>query len=94
MKINFRKAKQKDDPTYTELRSLNQQFEVRRLNVGDFMWIARCRTTKRELVLPHIVERKRIDDLEQSLKDSRYKEQKVKKNVIRLFKNDLINCFF
>ncbi|XP_051156626.1 crossover junction endonuclease MUS81 [Leptopilina boulardi] len=87
------KAKQKDDPTYTELRSLNQQFEVRRLNVGDFMWIARCRTTKRELVLPHIVERKRIDDLEQSLKDSRYKEQKVRlkqsgiKNLIYLIES-------
>ena len=30
----------------------------------------------RELILPYIVERKRMDDLAGSIKDGRYKEQK------------------
>lgn len=59
-------------------------FEVRHLKLGDFMWIARCRNTRKEVVLPHIVERKRIDDLAQSIKDNRYHEQKVKKNLDRI----------
>lgn len=52
-------------------------FEVRKLNIGDFAWIARCRITNRELVLPYIIERKRMDDLSSSIMDGRYREQKV-----------------
>lgn len=52
-------------------------FEVRKLEVGDFLWIARSRTSKDELILPYIVERKRMDDLGASIKDRRFKEQKV-----------------
>ncbi|XP_043478696.1 crossover junction endonuclease MUS81 [Leptopilina heterotoma] len=70
------KAKQKVDETCKELRALEVNFEVRHLKLGDFLWIARCRNTKQEVVLPHIVERKRIDDLAQSIKDERYREQK------------------
>ncbi|XP_057324119.1 crossover junction endonuclease MUS81 [Microplitis mediator] len=53
-------------------------YDVRHLKVGDFAWIARCRATKRELVLPYIVERKRMDDLGASIKDRRYHEQKFR----------------
>ena len=81
-------------------------FDVRRLNVGDFTWIAREKATplpgwllrtkitlncgdcsqlagqlglpvSREVVLEHIVERKRIDDLAGSIVDGRFAEQKV-----------------
>lgn len=72
------KAKQKVDETCKELRDLEVNFEVRHLKLGDFMWIARCRNTRKEVVLPHIVERKRIDDLAQSIKDNRYHEQKAR----------------
>ncbi|KAG8042080.1 hypothetical protein G9C98_000071 [Cotesia typhae] len=53
-------------------------YEARHLKVGDFAWIARCRETKKELVLPYIVERKRMDDLGASIKDRRYHEQKFR----------------
>ncbi|XP_034936727.1 crossover junction endonuclease MUS81 [Chelonus insularis] len=63
-------------------------YEVRHLKVGDFAWIARCTMTQKELVLPYIVERKRIDDLAASIKDKRFHEQKFRlklsgiKNII------------
>jgi crossover junction endonuclease MUS81 len=76
--ITFRgKIKSKNDEKMSELSKNGILFEVRHLNVGDFMWIARCKFTNRELVLPYIVERKRIDDLSSSIKDGRYHEQKV-----------------
>ncbi|KAK0085221.1 hypothetical protein PV325_005556 [Microctonus aethiopoides] len=68
----------KCDSTTETLRKENILFEVRHLKVGDFAWIARCRTSKTELVLPYIVERKRIDDLGSSIKDGRYHEQKFR----------------
>ena len=49
------------------------------LNIGDFAWAAVEKSTKgRMLVLPYILERKRIDDLYQSItsKEGRYYEQK------------------
>ena len=62
--------------TKRELDALNVNFEVRHLKVGDFVWVARNKENK-ELVLPYIVERKRMDDLGKSIKDGRFKEQKV-----------------
>lgn len=64
--------------------------EVKHLKVGDYTWICRERTTKKELVLPYIVERKRIDDFGSSIKDGRFHEQKFRlkqcglKNLIYL----------
>ncbi|OXU29401.1 hypothetical protein TSAR_002197 [Trichomalopsis sarcophagae] len=72
------KTKPKDDATISELSKSGILYEVRSLKVGDFLWIARCRLTDRELVLPYIVERKRIDDLSGSIKDGRYHEQKFR----------------
>jgi len=60
-----------------ELTQLGTLFEVRRLKVGDFAWIARCRKTNDELILPYIIERKRMDDLSASIVDGRFHEQKV-----------------
>lgn len=67
--------------------------EYRSLKVGDFTWIARNKTNREELVLPYIVERKRMDDLGASIKDGRFHEQKFRlrkcglKNVIYLVEN-------
>jgi crossover junction endonuclease MUS81 len=61
-----------------ELKKSNIKYEFGKLNIGDFTWIARSRTGEtKELVLDYIIERKRVDDLVQSIIDGRYKEQKV-----------------
>ncbi|XP_022219216.2 crossover junction endonuclease MUS81 [Drosophila obscura] len=63
------------DQTRSYLQSLGAEHEVRRLTVGDFLWIARAADGS-ELVLPYIVERKRMDDLASSIRDGRFHEQK------------------
>ena len=50
------------------------KYESRHLTCGDFIWVAR--SDANELVLPYIVERKRLDDLSKSIIDNRYHEQK------------------
>ncbi|XP_015706668.1 crossover junction endonuclease MUS81 [Coturnix japonica] len=60
---------------------MGQRVELRRLPVGDFMWVAREKDhpegrPPHELVLDVVVERKTAADLCQSLVDGRYKEQK------------------
>ncbi|XP_052726295.1 crossover junction endonuclease MUS81 isoform X2 [Vigna angularis] len=54
------------------------KIEVRRLPVGDGIWIARHKTLDSEYVLDFIVERKKIDDLRSSIRDNRYKDQKLR----------------
>ncbi|KAM7472572.1 hypothetical protein LguiA_010755 [Lonicera macranthoides] len=54
------------------------QIEVRRLPIGDGIWIARHKHFGSEYVLDFIVERKKIDDLRSSIRDNRYRDQKVR----------------
>lgn len=66
-----------------QLQRLHVTHTVRRLHVGDFVWVAqetRPRDPARpgELVLDHIVERKRLDDLCSSIIDGRFREQKFR----------------
>uniref|UniRef100_A0A1A9WFJ8 Crossover junction endonuclease MUS81 n=1 Tax=Glossina brevipalpis TaxID=37001 RepID=A0A1A9WFJ8_9MUSC len=63
------------DQTRGYLECLKIDYEIRRLAVGDFLWIAYDQEGN-ELVLPHIVERKRMDDLSSSIRDGRFHEQK------------------
>lgn len=83
------KTKPQHDATLVELKQLGILFEVRHLKIGDFTWIARCRYTKKELVLPYIVERKRLDDLGASIKDGRFREQKF-----RLTQSGIPNIYY
>ncbi|XP_076632122.1 mus81 structure-specific endonuclease subunit [Colletes latitarsis] len=76
--ISGGKTKPQHDATIQELSRLDIPFEIRHLKVGDFAWIARCRVTNNELILPYIVERKRIDDLSASITDGRFHEQKFR----------------
>lgn len=77
--FNFRKSKRSLDGTIKALNDKKIDYEVRRLSVGDFMWICRDQSNKsNELVLPYIVERKRMDDLASSIKDGRFHEQKFR----------------
>ncbi|CAA7048797.1 unnamed protein product [Microthlaspi erraticum] len=52
------------------------KIEVRRLPVGDCIWIARHKCLGTEYVLDFIVERKNIDDMRSSFTDGRYRDQK------------------
>lgn len=67
-----------------ELKKHGVDFDVRKLNVGDFLWVAREKVeystsgSCRELVLDFVVERKRMDDLAHSIKDGRFREQKFR----------------
>lgn len=75
----FSKSKRQLDTTLKALEKRKVNFEVRRLSVGDFLWICRDQSNKDvELVLPYIVERKRMDDLASSIKDGRFHEQKFR----------------
>ncbi|XP_046647899.1 crossover junction endonuclease MUS81-like [Daphnia pulicaria] len=58
-------------------------YDVRKLSIGDYSWICKPKASSgtrsdRELVLPYVVERKRMDDLVSSIKDGRFKEQKFR----------------
>ncbi|CRK97852.1 CLUMA_CG011227, isoform A, partial [Clunio marinus] len=82
----------------SKLRESNVSHHVRKLNVGDFVWIAQHKNDKsKELVLPYIIERKRLDDLSSSIKDGRFHEQKFRlkqcgiENVIYLIENHIKN---
>ncbi|XP_046746605.1 crossover junction endonuclease MUS81 isoform X2 [Diprion similis] len=87
------KVRPKDDMTLAELTRSEVKFEVRNLKLGDFAWIARCKSSGEELILPHIVERKRMDDFSSSIRDGRYQEQKFRlkrsgvDNIIYLVEN-------
>ena len=74
-----RKSKSSSDLLIKGLTESSVTLEIRRLNVGDFLWIARNKTDKsKEYVLPYIIERKRVDDLSSSIKDGRFHEQKFR----------------
>ncbi|GFP84258.1 crossover junction endonuclease mus81 [Phtheirospermum japonicum] len=60
------------------------QIDVRRLPVGDGIWIARHKYLGSEYVLDFIVERKKVDDLRHSIRDNRYRDQKMRLAVMFL----------
>lgn len=57
---------------------LNARLQTRQLPVGDALWLARHKQQEQEYVLDFLVERKRVDDLWSSIKDTRYKQQKLR----------------
>ncbi|XP_058166759.1 crossover junction endonuclease MUS81 [Anopheles ziemanni] len=71
------KSKSSLDRTLKELAQNSVEHEVRRLSVGDFVWIVRD-DTGRDFLLPYVIERKRMDDLASSIKDGRFHEQKFR----------------
>ena len=67
--------------TIEELETLQVRYETKKLSIGDFIWVARPKSGRgSDLVLPYVVERKRMDDLRSSIMDGRYKEQKQRLN--------------
>lgn len=77
--LDIREVKTQRDRSFIEeqLSQSNIDLRTRALDVGDAMWIAKCRDGG-EIVLDHIVERKRMDDLVASIKDGRFHEQKFR----------------
>ncbi|KAL2154414.1 hypothetical protein VTH82DRAFT_3090 [Thermothelomyces myriococcoides] len=99
--LDCREIRSKTDRDYIqeELAKRGVKPTVRSLELGDALWVARCKqpgwlarvgAEGDEVVLDWIVERKRLDDLVSSLKDGRFHEQKFRlrrsgvKNVIYL----------
>ncbi|KAK4424864.1 Crossover junction endonuclease MUS81 [Sesamum alatum] len=74
------------------------QIEVRRLPVGDGIWVARHKYLGSEYVLDFIVERKKVEDLRHSIRDNRYRDQKMRlvrcglKKMIYLVEGDPNSC--
>ncbi|CCF48286.1 hypothetical protein NDA11_003958 [Ustilago hordei] len=75
-------GRQEKEPIATLLLERGIDTETRALQVGDAVWIARRKNRSGleadEVVLDHIVERKRLDDLTSSILDGRWKEQKFR----------------
>ncbi|KAL2020702.1 hypothetical protein VTK56DRAFT_8002 [Thermocarpiscus australiensis] len=93
------RAKTDRDYMHEELAKRGVKPIVRALELGDALWVAKCKqpgwlarmgAEGDEVVLDWIVERKRLDDLVGSLRDGRFHEQKFRlrrsgvKNVIYL----------
>ncbi|PUU79074.1 hypothetical protein B9Z19DRAFT_1082637 [Tuber borchii] len=79
--LDNREVRAKNDRDYIQdnLKTCGINPITRPLQVGDAMWIA-CEKggRNREIVLDHVVERKRLDDLVASIKDGRFHEQKFR----------------
>lgn len=82
--LDNREVKTRKDRDFiaNALRRRNINVEQRSLVLGDVLWIAKCHfpsgaAVNYECVLGYVLERKRLDDLCQSIKDGRFHEQKV-----------------
>jgi len=98
--LDNREVRTKDDRDYMyrELSNKGVKTVTRSLELGDALWVAKCNDPRLlgthgeegdEIVLDHIVERKRLDDLIGSIKDGRFHEQKF-----RLRKSGIPNVIY
>lgn len=87
--LDIREIRAKTDRDYLkeELAKKGVRAIMRALELGDTQWVAKCHDADflrcngaegDEVVLDHIVERKRLDDLIGSVKDGRFHEQKFR----------------
>lgn len=79
--LDTREVKSQRDRSgfFDRLKTVGVRVEQRALPVGDMLWIARVKggLAEDECVLDFVVERKRLDDLTNSVRDGRFREQKV-----------------
>lgn len=92
--LDYREIKkEKQRNIYKQLKNKKVKCEKRVLEIGDFMWIARYKNNEkereREYIVNYIVERKKIPDLQASIIDGRYKDQKF-----RLKKSGIQNIIY
>ncbi|SPN97136.1 probable Crossover junction endonuclease MUS81 [Cephalotrichum gorgonifer] len=87
--LDVREIRATKDRDYMEEELKKQGVKpiMRSLELGDAQWVAKCHDPSHlsrlgaegeEIVLDHIVERKRLDDLVASIKDGRFHEQKFR----------------
>lgn len=87
--LDVREVRAKTDRDYLkdELAKKGVRPIMRALELGDIQWVAKCHDAGflrlngaegDEIVLDHIIERKRLDDLIGSIKDGRFREQKFR----------------
>lgn len=87
--LDNREMRAKNDRDYIQDELVKKGIKpiVRPLEVGDFLWVAKCNDPAflarhdeegDEVMLDYVVERKRLDDLCGSIKDGRFHEQKFR----------------
>ncbi|EMG45766.1 Small nuclear ribonucleoprotein E, partial [Candida maltosa Xu316] len=89
--IDNREVRSRDDRDHfsNRLRSAGVTCEVLPLSSGDIVWIARNLINGKKVVLNYLCERKRLDDLCDSIKDGRFQEQKN-----RMKKTGIKHCYY
>ncbi|KAL6937526.1 hypothetical protein ACO0RG_004036 [Hanseniaspora osmophila] len=70
------RARAQRDYFATTLAAKGVHTEIRNLHLADFVWIGKHKKTGKECCLNYFIERKRLDDLSDSIKDHRFTEQK------------------
>ncbi|RCK58140.1 Crossover junction endonuclease MUS81 [Candida viswanathii] len=83
------RSQQERDHFQARLKMLNINCQVLPLASGDTIWVAQNRSTKMVAVLNYLCERKRLDDLCDSIKDGRFQEQKS-----RMKKTGIKHCYY
>lgn len=87
--LDNREMRAKNDRDYIQDELVKKGIKpiVRPLEIGDFLWVAKCNDPSflprhdeegDEVMLDYVVERKRLDDLCGSIKDGRFHEQKFR----------------
>lgn len=87
--LDNREMRAKNDRDYIQDELIKKGIKpiVRPLEIGDFLWVAKCDDPALlarhdeegdEVMLDYVVERKRLDDLWGSIKDGRFHEQKFR----------------
>ncbi|EDO15162.1 hypothetical protein Kpol_440p9 [Vanderwaltozyma polyspora DSM 70294] len=76
--IDHREVKSKADREFfiNAFERKGMKADMKQLALGDIIWVARHKISGYQCVLNTIVERKRLDDLADSIKDNRFMEQK------------------
>ncbi|KAL0489932.1 hypothetical protein AKO1_005464, partial [Acrasis kona] len=76
--VDQRERHQNDRNFFKEALSQHVKCESNQLSLGDVVWTAVHKKTKKSKLLNFIIERKAIDDLAGSIMDGRYKEQRFR----------------
>lgn len=89
--IDNREIRSREERAFfsNKLTQLGLKTDIQPLAVGDLLWTAKHKVTGDEVVLDFIVERKRLDDLVESIRDGRFLEQKS-----RLAKTGMKNIYY
>lgn len=89
--VDNREIRSQNERDFFQRRITEKDVEcdVRSLSVGDILWVAKHKTTGKEVALNYVCERKRLDDLAMSIRDGRFSEQKN-----RLRKSGINNVYY